>query len=192
MYKTRALLGKLRRLTNLMQRARIQEFADHDFNMMDGKGRLLGVLHEKDGLTQRELGEVLDIRPSSVGELVRKLEMGGLVVRKNNERDRRVMNVYLTDAGRELVSDTSSVRTEIQACVFKDISEEEKDVFARVLERMIASLEDEYPADAQDERFVRGAGRNRNCRGRVGRGMRVEDGRMHQNQGKRRGQGRCR
>ena len=188
MYETRELLGKLRRLTNLMQRARTQEFSNHDFNMMDGKGRLLSILQQKDGLTQRELGEELDIRPSSVGELVRKLEANGLVMRQNNEDDRRVMNVYLTESGRELIENTSSVQTEIQANLFKDISEEDKEVFARVLQKMIISLEEEYPMRHVNADFMK-PGR-KHCRSGKGRRNRSNDDRMHRNQDKRRGLGR--
>jgi DNA-binding MarR family transcriptional regulator len=186
MCETRKLLGKLRRLTNLMQRARTKEFSNHDFNMMDGKGRLLSVLQQKDGLTQRELGEELDIRPSSVGELVRKLEANGLVIRQNNKDDRRVMNVYLTEIGRELIENNASLQTEIQANLFQDISEDEKEVFARVLEKMIVSLEDEY--SIQDADFMK-SGR-RHLRGGKGRGNRRNDDRKHRNQGNRRGLGR--
>ena len=186
MCETRKLLGKLRRFTNLMQRARTQEFSNHDFNMMDGKGRLLSVLQQKDGLTQRELGDELDIRPSSVGELVRKLEATSLVIRKNNEDDRRVMNVYLTAVGREFVDDKSSLQTEIQTNVFKDISEDEKEVFARVLEKMIVSLEDEYPMQDADCLEL---GR-KHQRGGKGRGNPRNDDCKHRNQGERRGLGR--
>ena len=193
MNETKELLGKLRRLTNLMQSARTQEFANHDFNMMDGKGRLLSVLYKKDGLTQRELGQALNIRPSSVGELLRKLETNALVIRKNNEIDRRVMNVYLTDAGREIVSSVASSQEEIQANVFKEISEEEKEKFAQVLEKMIISLEDEYPAESQDQGLTEFGRQNcRGGKGRSGRGNRGNDARIHCQQGNGNGLGRRR
>lgn len=187
MGETRELLGKLRRLINLMQRARTQEFSNHDFNMVDGKGRLLSVLKQKDGLTQRELCEELDIRPSSVGELVRKLEANGLVMRQNNADDRRVMNVYLTESGREFVDKTSSVQSEIRANLFKEISEEEKDTFARVLQKMIISLENEYPMQNADTDCMKPG---RHCRNGQGRRNRSDDERMHRNQNNRRGLGR--
>lgn len=176
MHNRRALLGKLRQLTNLMQRARTQEFAHHDFNMMDGKGRLLSVLHSKDGLTQRELGEELDIRPSSVGELVRKLEAKGLVMRKNSEIDRRVMHVYLTEEGRGVLSSVSSDTEDVQENLFQDISESERDNFILVVDKMIASLQERYASDMQDEPAGEcGRGRCRKGRGQVaghGRGNR--------------------
>jgi len=189
MGETRELLGKLRRLINLMQRVRTQECSNHDFNMMNGKGRLLSVLRQKDGLTQRELCEELDIRPSSVGELVRKLEASGLVMRQNNADDRRVMNVYLSESGREFVDKTSVVQTEMRANLFKDISEEEKEVFAQVLQKMIISLENEYPMQNADTDCMKSG---RHCRNGKGRRNRSDDERMHCNQDKRRGLGRRR
>lgn len=169
MNRRRVLLGKLRRLTNLMQRARTQEFAHHDFNMMDGKGRLLSVLHTHDGLTQRELGEALDIRPSSVGELVRKLEASGLVIRQNSEIDRRVMNVYLTQEGRDIVSNASCSQEELQADIFQGISDDEQESFTGILDKMISSLEERYEDDMPDD-LPRGRGQGRNGKGRPGNG----------------------
>lgn len=185
MSEIRELLSKLRRLTNIIQRARSQEFSSHDVNMMDGKGRLLTVLKTKDGLTQRELSEALDIRPSSVGELLRKLEANDLVIRQNNDADRRVMNVYLTESGRKLIEDSPAVHTEIQVNVLNDISEEEKEVFTRVLTKMIISLEEKYPMHVVDGEDVR-PGRKHCHHGKGRRNRMNDDDRMHRNQ-----EGRC-
>lgn len=188
MNETKELLGKLRKLMNLMQRARVQEFAHHDFNMMNGKGRLLSVLNKEEGLTQRQLGEFLDIRPSSVGELLRKLEANELVVRRNNSEDRRVMNVYLTDKGRDIVSNVATTQENVQANLFEEISDDQKENFAQVLEKMITSLESEYSTETQDKYcadFDKKQHRGRT--GHSGRRNRVDDDCDHHQRGEGKG-----
>ncbi len=57
------------------------------------------VIKNENGLSARELGEKLDIRPSSVTELVNRLSETGLVTRKEDETDKRLTHIFLTDLG---------------------------------------------------------------------------------------------
>lgn len=64
-------------------------------------GRPLEVLAGNSGVTSRELAELLDIRPSSLTELLNRLEGDGLISRSPDESDRRVSRVFLTEKGQE-------------------------------------------------------------------------------------------
>lgn len=147
MNETRQLLGKLKRLMNLMQRLQSKECKNLGFSMISGQGRLLNTLFQQDGLTQKELSEILGIRPSSAGELVKKLEDRDLLTRKVNPKDRRVMNVFLTLKGRDFIANKPS----FQPVLFKGVTEEEKQVFNSVLLRMLDSLEQEYTSVSEGE-----------------------------------------
>ena len=74
--------------------------AEHHFPM--GVERTLTVINGNDGLSSRDLGEALDIRPSSVTELVNRLQEAGLVTRKEDEADKRVSRISLTEKGRRV------------------------------------------------------------------------------------------
>lgn len=65
-----------------------------------GQQRVLEILHKEDGLIQSYLAEVLDLRPSSLAELVKKLEIKNAVKRVEDMNDKRIKRVYLTEAGR--------------------------------------------------------------------------------------------
>jgi len=166
MKEKKHLLRKLHHLTHLMQRVRSQRSTSANFNMADGKGFLLSELYKQDGLTQRELSEVLDIRPSSVGELIRKLEIKNWVMRKNNEQDRRVMNVFLTAQGRKVVEETADIETGIHSQMFQNINQEDLSYFTNVLDRMICSLEE---GSIEDEHETSGY-HHRHRQGGLGRG----------------------
>lgn len=64
---------------------------------------VLNVLSDAaDGLSQRELGDILVVDRSNVTGLIDRLEKGGLVKRAAHPSDRRAHRVSLTPAGRRL------------------------------------------------------------------------------------------
>lgn len=67
---------------------------------------VLSVLWEGDGQTISGIGARLDLEPSTITPLVKRLEQAGHVVRRRNAADERVVNVSLTDQGRALRTET--------------------------------------------------------------------------------------
>ena len=67
-----------------------------------GQGKLLLLILRKEPVGQKELVEMLDIRPSSLSELLKKLEAKGFVTRTPDEQDKRNMIVTLTGEGKAL------------------------------------------------------------------------------------------
>jgi len=66
--------------------------------------RILIILSETETVTQRDLTERLGIKPGSASEILSKLEGAELILRTQNEADRRTIDVCLTDAGKELAA----------------------------------------------------------------------------------------
>lgn len=56
------------------------------------------------GLSSGEVGERLITRSPDVTRLIDRLENRGLVVRRQDEEDRRAVRICITDAGRDLVT----------------------------------------------------------------------------------------
>ena len=101
-----------------------------------GQGRILALLKKAPEISQRELGYLLDIRQQSLAELLMKLEAAGYITRSASETDRRVMNIKLTDKGRE---------AELKAVDFSDafscLNEEEQQQMREYLSRVSNQLE---------------------------------------------------
>lgn len=68
-----------------------------------GRGRVLHILKHHNGIIQSELAAKLDIRPSSLTELLSKLENDGLITRQQDQTDRRLIHVNLTPQGTKRV-----------------------------------------------------------------------------------------
>lgn len=104
-------------------------------------GRLLSILKENSNLSSRELAELLDIRPSSLTELLTRLEQEQLVVRTPDENDRRVVRVSLTEKGSEREAQIAAERAahleKFSAC----FTEEEAAQFCALCDKLAAHLE---------------------------------------------------
>ena len=115
-----------------------------------GQGKVLVMLAENDGVSQKLLTEQSGIRPASLSELIIKLERNGLVERHRNEEDKRNRNVYLTEDGRALAETIKSRKDESADFLFDVLSEEEKETLTVLFDKLITSLEDKV-ADMDEE-----------------------------------------
>ena len=70
---------------------------------------VLCVLWEGDDQTIGGIASRLDLEPSTITPLVKRLEQAGHVVRKRNPDDERQVKVMLTDQGRHLRAETRTL-----------------------------------------------------------------------------------
>jgi DNA-binding MarR family transcriptional regulator len=86
-------------------------------------------------LTVGEQAEHLGLRRNSVSELLQRLEAKGLVARIRDERDERRVLVWLTDAGRDVVSRVGQVLApDLIAQVMATLSPDERAIVVRGVE----------------------------------------------------------
>ncbi|MEO8971410.1 MAG: MarR family transcriptional regulator, partial [Ktedonobacteraceae bacterium] len=64
---------------------------------------LLALLSESDSLTIGSISLKRGLDPPTVTGIVNRLENNGLVERRHDKEDRRVVKVYLTDEGRDII-----------------------------------------------------------------------------------------
>lgn len=135
--KNRNLIEQFMRLHGLL----IRQF--HQSHRMahtpySGQGRVLKFLKLKPEFPQKELAELLGMRPQSLGELLMKLEKNGYVTRAPSEADRRVVIVRLTEQGMQATEEAGQKKEDED--LFGCLSDEEQAQLGGYLERMIASL----------------------------------------------------
>ena len=63
---------------------------------------VLMVLWEADGITVKNIAQELHLDSPTITPLLKRLESAGFVSRQRGELDERVVNVFLTDAGRNI------------------------------------------------------------------------------------------
>lgn len=113
----------------------------------EGRGsqkRILILLWETKGMTQKELTARIGVQPGSASEVINKLEHTGLIRRTPNESDRRTVDICLTEQGEILAKEAYAQRMERHEQMFSVFSKEEKDNLIEMLERVNAHWDQTY------------------------------------------------
>lgn len=103
---------------------------------------ILNRLSLKDGISQKQLSELIVRDQTSIGKVLDKLERKELIVRKDDPTDRRAFLLYLTPQGRELATLLITHVEAIHAMAEKGISEEEIDIFITVINKLFDNISD--------------------------------------------------
>jgi DNA-binding MarR family transcriptional regulator len=105
-------------------------------------------LYASGPLTVGEQAEHLGLRRNSASEMLQRLEAKGLVARVRDERDERRVLVWLTDAGRDVVSRVGQVLApDLIAQVMATLSPKERAIVVRGFE-LLASADPTKPPAA--------------------------------------------
>src|SRR5436305_9166886 len=87
----------------LIHRTRVSAYLSK-LNLYVGQEMLLKCLWNQDGLSQKEIADLMGIQAATATRMVIRMERSGFVERRTDSEDQRVSNVYLTDLGRRLQS----------------------------------------------------------------------------------------
>ena len=112
-----------------------------EFPFPPAVGRLLACVSENPGVSSRELCEFLDLRPSSLSEMLARAESDGLILRAADGEDKRVQRVTLSEKGSRLVAEMERVRNEDARKKTSCLTEEEKTRFCELCGRLSEHLE---------------------------------------------------
>lgn len=107
-----------------------------------GYGHILDVLSKSDGLSQREIAELLNIRPQSASEAVASMEAQGLVEKRTNEQDKRSSLIYITQEGRQRQIDLRNERIENARRIFEPLTDCEKETLLKLLQKTASALQE--------------------------------------------------
>lgn len=114
-------------------------------NPYRGQGRVLKLLKMQPEITQKELSDLMDMRPQSLGDLLRKLEQKGYITRIQAENDKRAMIIRLTEKGAKAeIQDDKQLGFET---LFDCLAEEEQIRLSEYLKRII----DDWRGDDEHE-----------------------------------------
>jgi len=130
-------------VSNVMRVARkVRRLERPDRNESRGSLRLLRKLANHEGLTARELAEMMDIRQPSLTEMLNRLERGGIVRREPDQQDHRKIRIYLQDEGREILERYQEQRQQEVEYLNSVLTWEEQQLFCRVCDKMADALEE--------------------------------------------------
>ncbi|MBC8098517.1 MAG: MarR family transcriptional regulator [Armatimonadetes bacterium] len=90
-------------------------------------------LLQAEGATQSEIAERLHVQRATITNMLRRLEQTGLIERRGDVDDQRVLRVYLTEKGRELRQHLQRVWRDIEDQTTRGMTLEERLLLRRLL-----------------------------------------------------------
>ncbi|MEM7182027.1 MAG: MarR family transcriptional regulator [Spirochaetota bacterium] len=93
-------------------------------------------LYDKNGMTIKELSELLAQDSTSITRLVDRLEKAELVVRKTGSNDKRSINVFLSDKARSYAPKAKKIWMRVNRLLKKNFDEQDLIGFFNVMDRM--------------------------------------------------------
>ena len=125
--------------------------------MFNGHPHMLFHLRRQPGITQKELAGRMEISPASVTTSVRRMEAAGLVRREGDEKDGRVIHLYLTPEGEAMDTACAHGRDFMMDTLYRGLSDEELGTLYALLGKMTENLQTaaaalpEYPQGKEDD-----------------------------------------
>ena len=101
-----------------------------------GQNYLLALLWERDGSTPGEAAAALHVTTPTVVKMADRMTATGLLVRRRDDRDNRLVRLWLTDAGRALRQPVEEERRLIEETVTADLTETEREALLNALAKV--------------------------------------------------------
>jgi MarR family transcriptional regulator, organic hydroperoxide resistance regulator len=120
-------------------RAVSDSFADQA-DMHRAQGVLLCILKERDGMTQSEIADQLSVQGATITNMLQRMEDSGLVTRRRDTADNRLVRVYLTDDGRAKEQAVHEQFVRLEATIFAGISGENRELLRQLLRQMVENM----------------------------------------------------
>ena len=132
------LLGKIAHMSYSMMFQEAKNLGIHP-----GQVPICGYLYHHDGCRQKEIGEALRIRPSTVSVSIERMEKNGLIVRKRDAMHPRIVKVYVTEKLRGCYRTFGEILEKNEKAIIHGFTEEEKEQLKVYLNRIFSNLEQE-------------------------------------------------
>ena len=132
------LLALFTRSSKLMRAAADEAMSRHGVRV--GQNLLLEVLWETDGLTPGELAGRLRVATPTVVKSANRMATAGLLVRKPDPADARLVRLYLTDRARSVRRAIEQQRDELEQRMTATLTSAEREHLGSALTKIIAQL----------------------------------------------------
>lgn len=109
-------------------------------------------LYRREGISQQELARKLLVGRSNMSMLLPQLEKRGLIERRGDSQDKRVLRLFLTDDGKAITEQAMEIQTGLIDLVMAGASEERCNDVADHMESIVATLLAQDVKDGTEDR----------------------------------------
>jgi DNA-binding MarR family transcriptional regulator len=140
-------LSLFTRASKLMRGAADEAMSRHGVRV--GQNLVLEVLWETDGLTPGELASRLKVATPTVVKSASRMQAAGLLTRRRDQADRRLVRLYLTDRARGIRTEIERERDELERRATATLTRQELACVMTALAKIIGQF------DSDEESIVR-------------------------------------
>lgn len=116
-----------------------------------GYGKLMGLIYKNEGASAGDIARWMEIRPSSLSEMLVKLEEQGEIRREKDENDARVWRIYLSENGRAKIQRDGDEHQKRHEMIFACLDEDEKQYFAKICEKLTRHIQTLHDSEKDEK-----------------------------------------
>jgi DNA-binding MarR family transcriptional regulator len=102
-----------------------------------GQHLLLAVLWEEDGQTPGTIATKVHVMTPTIVKMANRMTTGGLLVRRRDDRDNRLVRLYLTEAGRDLREPVEKELHDLELQMTAGLEPDEVATLLRLMNRVV-------------------------------------------------------
>ena len=110
------------------------------FDLTRAQWRALKSIRRREGLSQTELAEFLEMEPIAVGRVIDRLVAAAFVERRADPNDRRRWCLHLTAKAHEVTDDMEVLAAELRQEALGGVTQTDFEAFERVLAKIRSNL----------------------------------------------------
>ncbi|TLX95721.1 MAG: MarR family transcriptional regulator [Thaumarchaeota archaeon] len=99
--------------------------------------KIIMALNLSDGLSQKELAEKIYVDGSTLVPIIDKMELDGLVERRQDPNDRRNNRIFLTKKSGSVVDSIIEIILELRKIIYNELSQEELESAKKTMKKII-------------------------------------------------------
>jgi MarR family transcriptional regulator, organic hydroperoxide resistance regulator len=103
---------------------------------------LLHMVANEENISQGQVGQLSGVDPSRVTQVAKSLEREGLIQRRRDPKDNRVVRMRLSPEGRRVFEEACAKREVLRARIRRALSQGEEKELRRLLDKVAEALEE--------------------------------------------------
>ena len=111
--------------------------------IVTGQFPILLELWAKDGITQRELLNEIDVEQATLANTLTRMERDGLIKRTKHPTDARAQQIWLTSKASHVKADAYQSAMQVNQEALANLDDDEKALFVQLMHKIIRSMRKE-------------------------------------------------
>jgi MarR family transcriptional regulator, organic hydroperoxide resistance regulator len=130
-------MGAFARASKVMRAVNESALRRHGLHL--GQHHVLAMLAETDGQTPGAIAVALNVTTPTVVKMATRMAAAGVLTRRRDDPDNRLVRLYLTAAGRDLVGPVAADQRRIESQVLAGLTRAERKALVTALDKVAAN-----------------------------------------------------